>query len=261
MTTDPPVAAGDGIVDDDVICYRCGYNLRAARRDGRCPECGAAVIHSLQGDLLCDTDPAWLLTLRHAIILSLVSMVLTVVLTYMQAGRAPPFVILLPQLLNGALNLLAMWLLTTPEPRAWTAERALTLRVALRLCAVCSFAGQLFQLSASLLPHAAWLGVIGISLGLACLPSMWLYFLFLARLARRIPDESLTRHCHRAMVGLTISIGVILVGALIARTAATVGLVLVCPALIGVAGFGILALAVQYLLVTFLSAAAREFRD
>lgn len=33
-------------VDTDLPCYKCGYNLRTLSREGRCPECGLAVVRS-----------------------------------------------------------------------------------------------------------------------------------------------------------------------------------------------------------------------
>jgi len=33
-------------VDTDLPCYKCGYNLRTLSREGRCPECGLAVLRS-----------------------------------------------------------------------------------------------------------------------------------------------------------------------------------------------------------------------
>jgi uncharacterized repeat protein (TIGR04138 family) len=35
-------------IDSDVPCAACGYNLRGLVFDGRCPECGLDIIHSLR---------------------------------------------------------------------------------------------------------------------------------------------------------------------------------------------------------------------
>jgi uncharacterized repeat protein (TIGR04138 family) len=35
-------------IDSDVPCAACGYNLRGLVFDGRCPECGIDIIHSLR---------------------------------------------------------------------------------------------------------------------------------------------------------------------------------------------------------------------
>ncbi|MDB5294658.1 MAG: hypothetical protein JWO31_641 [Phycisphaerales bacterium] len=49
----------------DLSCHRCGYDLRAQRQDGRCPECGASVAESRQWAAIPrlpawrDSDPPW----------------------------------------------------------------------------------------------------------------------------------------------------------------------------------------------------------
>ncbi len=49
----------DGRLDQDLICLKCGYNLRGLSPEGRCPECGTAVGRSLHGDRLQYCDPQW----------------------------------------------------------------------------------------------------------------------------------------------------------------------------------------------------------
>lgn len=34
-------------MDDDYLCFTCGYNLRSLARSARCPECGALILHSM----------------------------------------------------------------------------------------------------------------------------------------------------------------------------------------------------------------------
>src|ERR1051325_11587020 len=48
------------MLNADVGCRKCSYNLRGLHIDGRCPECGAAIELSVHGDLLRFSDPAWL---------------------------------------------------------------------------------------------------------------------------------------------------------------------------------------------------------
>src|SRR5689334_24506997 len=55
--------AGAGVLETDVPCRKCSYNLRGLSADGRCPECGTPVGLSVQGDFLRYSDPTWLKTL------------------------------------------------------------------------------------------------------------------------------------------------------------------------------------------------------
>jgi hypothetical protein len=65
----PDAAAAGAVVSDDLACAGCGYNLRTLESDGRCPECGLAVIQSITvmdrdavryGISLLHEGPAWL---------------------------------------------------------------------------------------------------------------------------------------------------------------------------------------------------------
>ncbi|MCI0348663.1 MAG: hypothetical protein L0Z53_04490 [Acidobacteriales bacterium] len=51
--------AEPNIVERDVQCVRCGYNLKSLLREGACPECGTAIEQSLHGDLLRYADQDW----------------------------------------------------------------------------------------------------------------------------------------------------------------------------------------------------------
>lgn len=47
------------LVEDDISCIHCGYNLRTLRLDGVCPECGSPVSLTVRVDLLRFADPRW----------------------------------------------------------------------------------------------------------------------------------------------------------------------------------------------------------
>jgi hypothetical protein len=49
----------DGLIDEDIACRGCGYNLRGLSPHGRCPECEIAIGRSIQGDLLQFCEPGW----------------------------------------------------------------------------------------------------------------------------------------------------------------------------------------------------------
>lgn len=55
MNTMPPdTVDAQSLIDIDLACVACGYNLRTQPRDGRCPECATPV-----ADSLLSADPAW----------------------------------------------------------------------------------------------------------------------------------------------------------------------------------------------------------
>src|SRR5262245_65813461 len=56
-----------GFVTTDLPCRKCSYNLRGLAMNGRCPECGAAVGLSVQGDLLRFSNPLWVRTLQRGV--------------------------------------------------------------------------------------------------------------------------------------------------------------------------------------------------
>src|SRR5579862_7798202 len=135
--------AAPALIEHDMLCIRCGYNLRMIAADGRCPECGTEASRSVHGDLLSYADPAWVHALRNAVLIMLINTLVRFVLG-MTAGllRAPAATALLGILFEAA-SVAAMWMLTTPEPRSWMAEQNVTLRQALRLFAVIGFVAQL----------------------------------------------------------------------------------------------------------------------
>src|SRR4051794_532658 len=61
-----------GVVQKDLVCRKCGYNLRGLHIDTRCPECGTPVGFSTQGDLFRFCDPEWVHLLRKGVMLILV---------------------------------------------------------------------------------------------------------------------------------------------------------------------------------------------
>ena len=69
----PAAVGGPTDVSQDMPCLGCGYNLRGLRSDGRCPECGKPVRHTLDGDLLSFGPRAYLRKLRRGVLLLLIA--------------------------------------------------------------------------------------------------------------------------------------------------------------------------------------------
>jgi len=130
----PPPVGRTEFIQSDVICSGCGYNLRGQSRDGRCPECGLAIIDAVRGGRLIYADKAWLMRVRSGVRLLFWGIIAVVVLmvAMMIAGiwhglsqmgqPTPQFqrAVQIPSVLSGlvsvAYGVLVLHRLTTPEP-------------------------------------------------------------------------------------------------------------------------------------------------
>lgn len=54
-------------VAEDLLCGRCGYDLRGLDESQRCPECGAAILPAESRRLLVHASPLWLRTLTRGL--------------------------------------------------------------------------------------------------------------------------------------------------------------------------------------------------
>jgi len=78
MSTAPTSPTGP-VIDRDVLCMSCGYNLRGLTMEKVCPECGISVGQSLLGDRLEFSDPAWLRWQRRGVFAFLFASIGTIV--------------------------------------------------------------------------------------------------------------------------------------------------------------------------------------
>jgi hypothetical protein len=109
------------MIDRDMRCARCGYNLRTTVSDGRCPECGLIVSDSIQPDSLDTAQRGWVAKQRAGVWLQFASYLLAAVAIIGEMYRS-----YLPGLTPAAMMVLrvapllgvavAVWLLTTPRP-------------------------------------------------------------------------------------------------------------------------------------------------
>jgi hypothetical protein len=66
-----------GLIDEDIACARCDYNLRTMTVDGTCPECGMIVSDTLQQRLF--DRPRWLRHLAIGAALGAIAMAISAV--------------------------------------------------------------------------------------------------------------------------------------------------------------------------------------
>ena len=59
MSDSDSVSIEAPMIEADLSCMICGYNLRALPPAGQCPECGTDIARSTQGDLLKFADRKW----------------------------------------------------------------------------------------------------------------------------------------------------------------------------------------------------------
>lgn len=201
MSDSPPV-----VLDEDVTCIQCGYNLRGLTTDGRCPECSAAVERSLRDNRLQFADADWLGRVKLGADLLYCGIVVSILLVAITAlcsvwigasglAGALMFVIETVWLAWPVFYLGSIALLTTREPRlernafdptsrGVTRVGAILLFFCHALNCVYSFPGRSGGTEPQLLVAAGMLCAYVTLLG---------KFTYARSLALRIPDERLAR--------------------------------------------------------------------
>ena len=156
--TSGPADAGE-VLNSDVGCIGCGYNLRGLPPGGRCPECGASVEESLQGHCLWFANKNWLRKLRWAMLLgvsaAMLSFLLGLVMSVAPNLMADLSTIVLASyglfgIAIRSISLAGIWLLTSAEPSRLAQETPVNLRTVVRAVAV---AGLLVFVASNFLPY------------------------------------------------------------------------------------------------------------
>ena len=202
------------IIDFDHPCTSCGYNLRGLDPSSRCPECGAEITESMRGDLLRFANPTWLKTVLRGANLMYYSILLGMViglgvgLLGVLAGSCAMVVAEFVGVIAALCNTIAVWMITTQEPRESYTERQITWRRILRFCAITNLALMTLTQS-SMLPLITLFGqaaLIALQLikTLTGVLATFGYFAFAEGFAQRIPDASLARRTRIVKWGLAV---------------------------------------------------------
>lgn len=241
-----PRTDAHGRLLDELECRGCGYNLMSQMLTGGCPECGQPVEWSARGDRLGYSDPRWLASLRLGMLWFIFAIVGAIVLAVMdsvisamivsagsRSNYSPPrpgqtgptgfnqytyapqtqntamAVSIVLGLIASGLFLFAVWQLTAPEPGR-ADEQGLTARSLFRwgwvASAVFGTAGNVTMLASQNV--ALVMSGIGAVVWIVVFFTM---FVYLRRLALRMPDTGLAGQTRLVMWSLVSCYGVIIV--------------------------------------------------
>jgi hypothetical protein len=203
-----------GTIDLDRPCLACGYNLRGLSRSGVCPECGAPVARSLQGNLLLFSAPDFTAKLHSGVFLIQAGIIAQFVALFASitgvvilgapalAGGPGAVAVSLIGLAASIASLGGWWLLSAPDPAFVGAENGANARKVVRATVVISAAATIVSSVSSLgaIPRPNYrnltgnpLELLAIGLGLASMVAWVVWFFaamrYLQWLAPRLPDE------------------------------------------------------------------------
>jgi hypothetical protein len=190
------------LVSTDIYCRRCGYNLRNLSTNALCPECAAPVSQSLHGDWIGVSDSHWVSRLKTgAWFLFLAGLCLAPALLasawlarYTPRRASWADMLLIGTSLGGAYG---GWLLSTSDPGGTDEQTHGLWRRATRVLLVIAVAGR------ALHGLARWVVVspdeylalllAGTAAGLATAALPFALLRLVSGLARRVPDQGLSR--------------------------------------------------------------------
>jgi len=184
----PAEIATSTLVEHDLACVGCEYNLRTQPLDGVCPECGKPIDHTLRFPHLARSAPRWLTSLVDSVTILIVAYACAVVCFLTDRGRDEPIPILLGSTAWG-LGWFAVWLLTRPEPgrrNRMRRARAWALRLVATPPYVAAFAGVTLFRWLDL-----WAGLVIAGVMLCTVPATFLYYDHLHDAAVRLPSKRL----------------------------------------------------------------------
>ena len=220
----------------DVPCVKCDYNLRGLSADGRCPECGEAVVSSLRPDRLMFADRTWLTRIARGLTMIyiavpavpflvllvavtgtlLAAFVLGPVLSFWSDVGTSMIVGMLVGLLAGLSTLvLGVFYSTAAEPQQSRGQLRRRTRWVVRILAVLFvstlMAAVALGMTNRLVPRLGWVLNAGPFSGLVVS-----FLLHLSTLGDRIPDLHLARRCRylAMLLGLFVILNLAMPGEL-----------------------------------------------
>ena len=226
----------EGRIAQQVLCRRCGYDLRGRPINGVCSECGTSVARSVHGDFLRLSDPRWVEKLAHGTLWVTFGLLGGIVLgmvmgmtgaLYGFIGRSLNFNVItavgmIVAVSAASVQVIGYWLVTTPDPGSPPEERIsarIVARYALMAVVVAALSQGVVQAASQTMSGqqtgAMWMGVLGSPTGrslilLAATVSIicqavgyFALFRYAGSLAGRIPHPSLAWQSKVVMWGFT----------------------------------------------------------
>lgn len=196
---DTPFAGFGGVIDQDLSCKRCGYNLRGLREENLCPECGTPVGRSTTADLLRFADPNWVGRVAAGANLLVWALLLGILLGCLSGVGGMVTGSVLPQLFVSAglllVSLLGVWWLTTPDPSGIGEEQRRNPRKIVRIASVIAGIGGIWNVVGTYLVPGALLWIVPLIVTavtqLVGLVAEWYKYRVYEALANRVPDPTL----------------------------------------------------------------------
>jgi ribosomal protein L37E len=186
-------------IEGDLLCGRCGYNLRTLKVDGKCPECGVPVARTFRGDSWREADARWRadVSIGIAAITFAVTVFVAVQVVMGQGYRIDQYLPITSNVSAGLL-LMGIIMMTRAEPEALKLERPWSRRRILRWGSINVIA--LFATSrwwgaqdALFLPGHNTVKTISLLVVVAVFPLFWILAMVVAGFCRRAARKTLAR--------------------------------------------------------------------
>ncbi|MEC9373354.1 MAG: hypothetical protein VYC34_05890 [Planctomycetota bacterium] len=220
MNTSAASAAFVPLVNRNIHCRSCGYNLKGLQRDAKCPECGHSIADSLRSDYLADRDPDYVARLQKGASLVFFLSLLNILLIAFGGfaatlvGGAAYWIVTIGGV-GVTVGLLAgWWLLSTPDPgdpaesKQVGPRRVLRAAIIAQLVLLMLHAVAMAFVSGGAAPFVVILRFVGFLDLLARIAYFVSALMYIRNLSRRIPDERLEELARILLIAVPVLIGV-----------------------------------------------------